>query len=142
MQMIGDPDKKSPPDGIAPHITCAGAEEAIAFYTEAFGAQEVFRSMHDDGVRIMYAHLRMNGGSFMLHDDFPEYRGEGEMLKPQGVILHLQVDDVEIWWQRAISAGAEVVAPLEDQMWGDRYGHLKDKWGHTWSLASPSKKET
>jgi len=28
-----------------------------------------------------------------------------------------------------------VIAPLEDQFWGDRYGVVLDPFGHHWSLA-------
>lgn len=29
--------------------------------------------------------------------------------------------------------------PLADQFWGDRYGHLKDPFGYTWSIGAPIK---
>ncbi len=38
-------------------------------------------------------------------------------------------------FQRALDAGATVVNPLEDQFWGDRYGIVRDPFGHQWSLA-------
>jgi PhnB protein len=137
MQAFGDETQKSPPGGVAPHICCAGAMDAIQFYKHAFGAEEVFRTMHEDGKRVMYCHLRTNGGSFMIHDDFPEFRDGADAPEPQGVIIHLQVDNADTWWDRAVAAGAQASMPLQDQPWGDRYGHLKDRWGHIWSLASP-----
>ncbi len=30
-----------------------------------------------------------------------------------------------------------VIAPLEDQFWGDRYGVLRDPFGHMWSMGQP-----
>jgi PhnB protein len=30
-----------------------------------------------------------------------------------------------------------VVAALEDQFWGDRYGMVADPFGHHWSLGQP-----
>ncbi len=48
-----------------------------------------------------------------------------------------QVTDVEDKFQRALDAGATVVAPLEDQFWGDRYGVVRDPFGHHWSLGQP-----
>ena len=140
MTTFGDESRKSPPGGVAPHITCKGAMDAIAFYKNAFGAEEIFRSMHEDGERVMYARLEINGGTFMLHDDFPEFRGGAAAPAPAGVMLHLQVDDADAWYERAISAGGEASYPLADQFWGDRYGHVKDPWGHTWSIGAPIKK--
>ncbi|HEV8247443.1 MAG TPA: VOC family protein, partial [Polyangiaceae bacterium] len=36
----------------------------------------------------------------------------------------------------ATEAGCQVVMPLSDQFWGDRYGLLSDKWGNRWAIAS------
>lgn len=136
---FGDESKKSPPGGVAPHFTCQNALKAIEFYKKAFNAQEIFRNMHEDGERVMYARLEINGGSFMIHDDFPEYRDGAPMEPPSGYVLHLQVDAADAWFNRAVQAGVEVTYPLADQFWGDRYGHVKDPWGHTWSIGSPIK---
>jgi PhnB protein len=53
-------------------------------------------------------------------------------------MLHLQVKDADAWWNRALGAGASAVIDLADQFWGDRYGQLKDPFGHTWSIGAPS----
>ena len=29
--------------------------------------------------------------------------------------------------------------PLGDQFWGDRYGQVKDPFGHSWSIGAPVK---
>jgi PhnB protein len=29
--------------------------------------------------------------------------------------------------------------PLENQFWGDRYGQLRDPFGHLWSIGGPQK---
>jgi uncharacterized glyoxalase superfamily protein PhnB len=52
-------------------------------------------------------------------------------------MLHLQVDDVDAWWQRAVDAGAEIVLPLQKMFWGDRYGQLRDPFGVLWSMSQP-----
>jgi PhnB protein len=38
-------------------------------------------------------------------------------------------------WAQAVAAGAEVTMPLADQFWGDRYGQLRDSFGHNWSIS-------
>ena len=75
----------------------------------------------------------------MFSDDFPEMRGGAEAAAPVGVMLHLQVDDADAWAKRAVAAGAEIVMPIQDMFWGDRYGHLRDPFGHTWSVGSSKK---
>ena len=72
--MERNPDQ-GPTGGLTPHIQIGDkrAAEAIAFYTKAFGATEMRRQVAEDGVRLMHAHLHINGASPMLHDEFCEY---------------------------------------------------------------------
>jgi len=51
--------------------------------------------------------------------------------------LHIQVDDADEWWNRALLAGGVPLMPLADQFWGDRYGRLMDPFGHCWSIGAP-----
>jgi PhnB protein len=127
------------PGGVIPYLTVKGGKAAIDFYTRAFGAVEQFRNTADDGERILHSRLSINDGVVMLSDDFPEYRGGSAAPAPAGVTLHLQVEDADAWWERAVAAGAQVTMPLADQVWGDRYGHLRDPFGHGWSIGGPLK---
>jgi PhnB protein len=123
--------------GVAPYILIEGASRAAEFYQRAFGAQEVARQPADGKGRTMHIHLYVNGGSLMLSDPYPEH---GYPFKtPQGFTMHLQVDDVEAWWRRAVDAGAQIVMPLQVMFWGDLYGLLRDPFGVDWSIAAPVK---
>ncbi|HEY9217890.1 MAG TPA: VOC family protein [Phenylobacterium sp.] len=119
--------------GVAPYLIIDGASAAIDFYKRAFGAEEMARMPAEDGKRLMHAHIYINGASVLLNDFFPEYGHPPQA--PAGFNLHIQLDDVDSWWKRAVDAGCEVVMPLETQFWGDRYGQLKDPFGVIWSLA-------
>jgi PhnB protein len=127
-----------PLTGVTPYLTIPsrGGQAAVEFYARAFGAVEVRRQLADDGERLIHAHLQINGGSVMLSDEFPEWGGDVDVA-PASVMIHLFVDDAEEWWTRALLAGAVPASELEDQFWGDRYGRLKDPFGHTWSIGSP-----
>jgi PhnB protein len=123
-----------------PHLVVDDAAAAIDFYVKAFGATELGRVPHPDG-RLVHAALHLNGTTVMLNDDFPDFN-EGKSSTPKAlggtpVTIHLQVPDVEKAFQRALDAGPVVVAPLEDQFWGDRYGMVRDPFGHQWSLGQP-----
>jgi PhnB protein len=120
--------------GVVPYLTLPNASAAAEVYKEAFGAEEVARQYAQDGKRLMHCHLYINGGSLMLSDFFPEY-GHPEQ-KPQAFALHLQVEDADSWWERAMRSGMAVVMPLAVQFWGDRYGQLRDSFGVTWSIAA------
>ncbi len=130
-----------PKSGVTPHLTIRDGRciEAIQFYSDAFGAEEVSRQAEEDGPRLMHAALIINGDFVLMHDDFPEYRGGEPAPAPASAVFHLAVDDADAWWAQAVAAGAEVTMPLADQFWGDRYGHLKDPFGYTWSIGAPIK---
>ena len=132
--------EQGPTGGVTAHLTIRDgkAADATDFYRQAFGAEEVGRHMADDGKRILHAHLKLNGGSLMLNDDFPEF-GHGAAAAPAGITLHLQVPDADAAWEKAVAAGAEVRFPIADQFWGDRYGQVKDPFGFTWSIGAPVK---
>ncbi len=125
---------------VSPHLVVDDAAAAIDFYVKAFGATELGRVPGPDG-RLVHAALTINGATVMLNDDFPEYNnGKSQTPKALGgspVTIHLTVTDVEAKFARAVEAGAEVVMPLEDQFWGDRYGLVRDPFGHQWSLGQP-----
>jgi uncharacterized glyoxalase superfamily protein PhnB len=120
--------------GVTPYLNVEGAGKAADFYIRAFGATEMARMPPDDKGRTMHIHLYINGGSLMLADFFPEHGHPP--VKHQGYDLHLQVDDVEPVWKRAVDAGAEIVMPVERMFWGHRYGVLRDPFGVRWSVAS------
>lgn len=128
------------PVGVYPYLSVKGGKAALEFYSRAFGATEEFRNYGQDGERIMHARFRVNGQAILLSDDFPEYRGGTEAPPPSGVTIHLEVDNADQWWERAVGAGATIVMPLADQFWGDRYGQLRDPYGHSWSIGAPVKK--
>ena len=127
------------PVGVYTYLSVTGGKAAIEFYTRAFGAVEEYRAYGQDNERIMHARFRVNGAAILLSDDFPEYRGGSAAPPPSGVTIHLEVDNADQWWERAVAAGATIQMPLADQFWGDRYGQLKDPYGHTWSIGAPVK---
>lgn len=129
---------------LSPHLIVSDAAAAIDFYQRAFDADLLTRHAAPDGRRVMHAALLINGAVLMLCDDFPEYRGgrssTPEALGGSPIVLHLQVKEADPVFNKAVAAGAEVAMPLSDQFWGDRYGQVKDPFGHTWSIGAPVKK--
>ena len=120
--------------GVTPYLQLDGASNAAEFYVRAFDAMEMGRAPPDEKGRMMHIHLYLNGGSLMLCDPFPEHGYPS--VKPQGYTLHLQVDDVDPVWKRAVEIGCEVVVPVQRMFWGHRYGVVRDPFGVTWSIAS------
>ncbi len=127
-------------EGIIPHIIVKNAIEAIEFYKNAFGAEEVYRYTLPDGKSIMHAVLKIGNSMLMLVDDLPDmcgaHCGSPSSIGGTCVFLHLYVDDVDILVDKAQEAGATIKIPLMDAFWGDRYGQLIDPYGHIWEVAT------
>ena len=130
---------KPVPEGmhtVTPHLTCAGAADAIDFYKRAFNAQEMARLKGPDG-KLMHGMIRIGDSTVMLVDEYPDFGSFGpKSLKGSPVTIHLYVEDVDAFVQRAVDAGAKVTMPLADMFWGDRYCRLDDPFGHHWSVAT------
>ena len=130
---------KPVPDGyhtLTPYLCIRGVSDAIEFYKKAFGATEVMRMAQPDG-RIGHAELQIGDSRVMLADEFPEI----DFRSPRSfggspVHLHLYVEDVDAMVGRALSAGAKVVRPVQDQFYGDRSGTVADPYGHVWHVAT------
>ena len=130
---------KAIPDGmhsLTPHMVCRDAAAAIDFYGRAFGAIERFRLPAPNG-KIVHACVQIGDSQLFLVDEMPEHGAHGpQTLKGTPVTIHLQVEDADATFARAMRAGAMVTMPLADMFWGDRYGQVVDPFGHHWSIAT------
>lgn len=121
---------------ITPQMAVKGVAAAIDWYTRALGAHELLRNAAPDGTSIMHAELLLGDSRFFVVDEFPGSVVSPSTLGGTTVTMHLYVPDVDDLFNRAVEAGATVVMPVADQFWGDRYGILRDPFGHRWSIAS------
>lgn len=124
-----------------PHLVCDPCSEAIEFYKKAFGAEEVCRMPAPDGKLVMHAEIRIRGFMFFLADDFPEYCSEGRSRSAKSLggtptTIHIYVEDCDAAIQKAEKAGATVMMPPADMFWGDRFGSIRDPFGHEWAIAT------
>jgi uncharacterized glyoxalase superfamily protein PhnB len=124
--------------GVIPYLELAGkVGEAAAFYARAFGAREVTRiPIPEAPERALHCHLEINGGSLMMTDW--GWDAARRPSPPTSVAMQLVVGDGDLWWDRALAAGCEVVAPLMVMFWGDRYGRLRDPFGVEWAINAPA----
>ncbi len=122
---------------VTPYLVVSSGEHAIEFYKKAFGAVEVYRMPSPDGIRLLHATLNIRGSDVMLADEFPEHGGNRgpDIIGSTTVTIHLWVPNADKAFAQAVGAGATVIMPLADMFWGDRYGKLRDPFGHEWSIA-------
>lgn len=132
--------------GLTPYLTVSDAKAAIEFYKKAFDATEVARHGAPGSDKLMHVHLKIFGSALFFADDFPEFHN-GKSSSPQAlggtpVALHVQVEDGQEAWDRAVAAGGTVVMPFKEQFWGDLYGQFTDPFGHLWSIGQSVKNPT
>lgn len=121
---------------VTPYLIIKGAAEAIEFYKNAFGAQELFRMPMPDG-RVGHAEIQIGDARIMLAEEVEEMGHRSPQSLggcPVGFVVY--VENVDTEFQRAIDAGATLVRPLEDKFYGDRMGSVRDPFGYEWSLGT------
>src|SRR4051794_37083117 len=120
---------------ITPHIVVQGADRAAAFYSSAFGAEELERIPTPDG-RLMSIQLRIGDSTLHLADEFPEM---GVLAPPSiggtPIVLALDVANAETSFARALAARAQARQPLDEMFWGDKQGQVEDPFGHRWNIS-------
>ena len=121
---------------VTPYLTVDDAAGAIKYYKKAFGATERVRMDTPDG-KVGHAELEIGDSLVMLSDPTPQAttRPPSELGGTSaGVFLY--VEDVDAVVRRAVDAGGTVTMEVADQFWGDRFGSVRDPFGHEWSVAT------
>jgi PhnB protein len=132
-------DVKPIPEGyqhVTPYLCVDGASAAIDFYRSVFGATERVRMDAPDG-RIGHAEVQVGDSVIMLADEHPDIG----FLSPKTiggtpVTFSIYVEDADATFERAVSAGAKALRPVENQFYGDRSGQFEDPFGHRWNVAT------
>ncbi len=128
------------PGAIVPHLAVRNLDEAIRFYKSALGAVELYRSPATDLGR--YVSLRIWESIVMVSEEIEDERPEldfvstPERLGGTTCVFQVCVSDPDAAYKRAIDHGALPAMPLRDMFWGDRYGWIRDPFGHIWALCS------
>jgi PhnB protein len=121
---------------VMPYLYIDGAKAAIDFYTSVLGAGVRMTMPGPDG-KVGHAELSIGDSVIMLADEFPDMGARGpKAVGGSPVTIHVYVEDVDATFEKALSAGATALRPLEDKFYGDRGGEFEDPFGHRWSIAS------
>lgn len=119
---------------LTPYLCAMDAAAALDFYTRAFGAEETVRWTDPATGAIGHAEFVVEGARVMIADEWPD----GGVYSPTTigrtpVSLVLEVEDVDVFFERAVAAGATVERPVEAAAHG-RGGWLVDPFGHRWHI--------
>ena len=127
--------------GVQPYIAFKGnAMEAIDFYKQALGAEELFSQtygespMSDMGPAdaIMHATIKIGDSHIMMCDDMrPEAQaGAGNISLAIGLN---EIDKARRYFDN-LAQGGEVSMPLDKTYWAEAFGMLTDKFGVNWMV--------
>ena len=122
---------------ITPYLTVSGAEAAMDFYKNIFGAKEVGRLIMQPGNKIGHAELAFGNAVLYLAEENPAW-GNKSPTKVGGspVTIALRISDVDATFKRAVEAGATVLEAVKDQFYGERSAALIDPFGHRWHVST------
>lgn len=129
-----------------PHLTFHGrCREAMSFYQAAFKGGEIsIKTFSDSPVEFPdYLHDRVMHAE-MSAPELTLYASDGMengMLKGSGdVALSVTFENQERLQDvfNALSDQGDIVMPLDDTFWQQRFGMVTDKFGIRWMLGAPS----
>jgi uncharacterized glyoxalase superfamily protein PhnB len=122
-----------PQNGVlVPHLVVRDAAEAVDFYGRAFGAQILFRSPSPSGQgEHIHVKVWLRKNKMEAH-----LLASPESLGGSTCVFQVGVPDVDAAYRKAIDEGAVPAMPPMDMFWGDRYGWVRDPFGHVWTLCT------
>jgi PhnB protein len=117
------------------HLVTRDPVRAGQWYASVLGAKELSRITLPGGA-VLTIDLQFGDSQIAISDELPDH-GIVSPLTLGGTYgaLHLEVEDADAVWERALGAGAEVFQPLHDAFWGERTGQFIDPFGHRWAVA-------
>src|SRR5262245_16638572 len=133
---MSSPKMKMEPAKLSISLCFQNAAGAMEFYKDAFGAEELMRLVEPSG-KMGHAEMKIGETVIMMSDEYPDYG----VFSPQTIggspmRLHLEVPNVDSFVAKAVTLGANIVRPIEDQFYGDRTGTIADPFGYTWVIAT------
>jgi PhnB protein len=112
---------------VSPYLIVDGAAGTVQFLAEVLDA--VLIRKFEDGGRIRHAEVRIDDSVVMIADGIDGW-------PPVPSHVHMYVPDVDVAFQRAVSAGGIVVQEPSQKVDEDRRCGVKDSGGTTWWLAT------
>jgi PhnB protein len=125
------------PSEFVPYLSITDATKAVAFYSDVFGVPPYVLLNMPDG-RVMHCEFRFGTARFFVSEELPEHGGTPSptRLGTTTVAIHLYVDDCDAMISRMKDHGSAVLMEPTDMFWGERFGRVRDPFGHEWGIAT------
>ncbi|KAD5317710.1 hypothetical protein R6Q59_033043 [Mikania micrantha] len=129
-------------------VESSKANDAVAFYKSAFGAEEVNRVSHpkrkaDQELPLLLSAEIKLGSTYILISDVSDDSTAPVKTVSSGLMFCLETEDVEAAVDMAVKAGAVADGEItegEGTPYGGRVGKVKDPYGIVWVICTPAKK--
>jgi PhnB protein len=122
------------PEGVPsvqPYLHLHNSEKMIPFLENAFGGAVLGSVPTSPEGHVLHATVRIGDNTLELDEAHGEFQ-------PMPCHLHLHVDDADAMYARALRAGATSIDAPSDKPYG-RSGGVKDAFGNSWYMTSPTK---
>ena len=122
---------------VTPIIVFRDTRKALDFYKKAFGAIERYAVPGPGGKGIMHAEFQIGSSIIMTGEESEGMpHKSAQTMGGSPISFYIYLDNVDLAFERAVSAGCTVQMPLSNMFWGDRAGAVNDPFGYNWFLAS------
>ncbi len=121
---------------VTPCLVVRGAAAALDFYAEVFDAEILSRTHADDGTTLLHAEMKIGNSIVIVCDEQPDLGLHSPLaLGGAAVVQHLYLPTLDAVWQRSVDCGCQILVPLVDTYYGERFGKVTDPFGHVWSMS-------
>jgi PhnB protein len=118
---------------LTPYIVAEDAVGLLDFVKQAFGGEEIFRSIGSAGG--VHAEVRVGDSMLMMGGGGQGLKWSG---KPKQFGFHYYVPDCDAVCKRALEAGATLISAPANQSYGERSASVQDAAGNHWYIATSS----
>lgn len=122
-------------NAVIPALAFNGADAAIKWYKNVFGAKEKMR-LDGPGGTVAHAEITVADNVIMLSEENPQYNSSPKTLRGNSVNLYIYVADVDAVIKKAVDNGSKLLIPATDQFYGDRSGRIEDPFGYVWIIST------
>jgi len=125
----------------------ANARQAMEFYKTVFGGKlelHTFKEFHasddpSEDNKIMHSVLRVDNGIMFMAADTPNGMNYKAGTSVSMSLTGEDSEELSAYFDK-LSAGGNVLMPLEKAEWGDIFGMCVDKFGVQWMVSISAKK--
>jgi PhnB protein len=123
-------------------LTCKPSDEAMAFYTKALGAKELYRIPMPDG-SIAHGEFMIGNTRLFISGEAPQ--SHAFAMAPgasASCVFSVATEDCDSAFKQAVDAGATPLTEPQNFFWGSRNASVRDPYGYRWSFAQRIEKLT